>query len=658
MTGLQLSEGARSPATAIDDGLQPPSSPSSMQPVREIQNHSESTVTAQLSPSRKAVFDRFSKISMGPPSMMTDQASGKLSAPPRLVDSSKGASPFKRALMNSRRGNLSPSESNSHPAKTSLPDTSNTHAGNADISISLLNISQRLGNTSSVEFDIMASPDDSLLVEARKMGDESFDHRLMQNLSPGKARLPRQQSKGRVSPAKMMLPNPVPGSPSKTSSATATENKSARSFSTLSDTSNLFDEEGEQSLLYASVKFKASPGKKMSPSKQRLLAALAENSEDAEQGGKAKTAGHSKPTSTSPLRTCDGGSPRICTSLQGKSTFVRPTPSTPAPYLAPRQPAGSVNRPATALSRTAQPPTASQSTNSRTTTAPATQATSSSRAILSPDPSTPAATPRSRPPLNASAARMRRLSALPQMTPAQGSQRSKLVTPQQTAAPTTTRMPVQTAESPSMARTPAVRPSRIAPRSSLAQKLGTTPASPRAGLATGRSGTAHGSSVASSHRRTQSQGVAATSGQLQRRTVAATSSAADHPSTRSRPAAGSTAQAISRRTTRPFLLGSGTNHSIHGKSPVLHDHAALPDVNEPAMKSPARAVGLPKSSSMSAIKCEDTPRTTVRAGRTSMIPTGLPSALRRQALAAAPPGATTSSSPRRARPMANDGSHR
>ncbi|CAO1614582.1 unnamed protein product [Parajaminaea phylloscopi] len=552
----------------------------------------------QLSPTRKAVLDRFQRIDMGPPALR-QYSTGEIPKPTELSHSTMGPSPLRRALMNSQRGNISPGTvplgggSAKRPFKTAAMDSP------ADVSMSLLNISARGANSSTLEFDIMAAPDDSLLLDARKLGDESFDQRLAQTLSPMAARGPSAARERRSSPAKIgtradasasrsARPALGMGSPS-----TSSSQSKLRSFSSASDTSNLFDEEGEESLLFATMKLKAGAGKKLTPGQARMLKALAEGDGPASSPNIRPSAKIQQPD------------------RQQQSHLGMPLPghARAAPQAAPQ---GRIQSP----SRTTQTralPNASGSTQRvmpglgdgkfkvptavRSDDAPP-------NAILS-----PSGAPASRPPLNAGAARMKRLSGLPQpgvdharrvgpQTPQRQLPRPQLRTPAMSRVEQPQARAQAAPTSSTTSRTSAlVSPRATAARPSLASKF--APSSPRIADRRTQAGQAASTATASAavHRRTQSQGVVTTTGQLERRGSARGTEARTAVTPQSsRISTGLPGSSSARRPPRPFLLGSGTNHTASGPS-----SSSAEDRVRSIPTAAATTSGMKQSSSLSQI---------------------------------------------------------
>ncbi|CAO1638799.1 unnamed protein product [Sympodiomycopsis kandeliae] len=588
-----------------------------------------------LSPSRKAILDRFNKITtMGPPIAQPDFSGSQPSTSP--VRSQSRQSPFKKALMNSQRGNTDSADHKSDPissandrlAPSSAKQRSST---NADLSMSLNLSSMRLSANTSLDYDLMGAPDDSFLAQAKQMGDDSFEKKLMSQCSPSKTGSKASSSRLSSSPGKRVdprihhsnspsssSPRVKPqkdnalgiglGSPSKLSNGKAnTTQDKTRSFSLTSDTSNIFDEQGEESLLYASMRIKAKPGAR-GGKQQKLLEALAEGREEDAMALSAASSEvkeevmlppmsatsrantFKSPPPPSAMRTTTTtkpaigrpsisksvqsaqqatGSPRPRTLLSSSvprprtteevARKAQPTPRTAAaatPNTVTRAPASSARPPLATPSssstvRRAVPSTTPRISRSNVGGPSSTATPSSTSSSARPTTTAPSSTPRSRPPLNASATRMRRLSALPQLVDEQGKPK-----PPSVASPAS-RARTSAAPASTTQRSPTRPTSLAAPRTIGRPSIG--------GAGPART---QPSAMTSAHRtqdspkkvvhRTADKDVAL-SGQLHRRTSSIPASAT-----------GSGAMAppgSAKRAARPFLLGQGTNHTVNGNSP-------------------------------------------------------------------------------------------
>ncbi|PWN26643.1 hypothetical protein BDZ90DRAFT_45163 [Jaminaea rosea] len=631
----------------------------------------------QLSPQRKAILARFTSINKGPPSLIS--------------------------------------------SRQELHATHTSALGDASMSLNL-NASRRgggLGNTStSMDYDIMGAPDDSLLIKAKQMGEESFDRRLLAD-SPGKREAlrrkvqarqsvaPKRQGvttsseRNRSSPARMGM-GAGASYPKKGNAlglglgipASSPDKSRTRSFSTVSDTSNLFDEQGEQSLLYATMRGKPGPSE---GEKGKLLAAL----QGDDKGTVKKPASTSSPVRSSKptkLATALGAAGSSSSSSSSSSPARRGIngrilPSTPASAQAtPRARTSGIARPSAASAsatpragttpsngsnavssssaarisrpsvgvaatpRSARPPVSAVAATPRSRTIPSTSATpratpSSASASASATPrATPSSgTPRSRPPLNASAARLRRLSGLPQlmddegkMKPPAGSAvkssasssvaagRTSIATgPRSSAIPQRPRSSILTTGRPSLAGRKALssprathiaRPAPGSAVKSTSSKAGGLPASPSA--AAGKMAKARPISMYAGPAPTQLKSAPSSTtssqpqltGQLPTRRPPPTSMSRSPQMENSNLPSLST----SRKPPRPFLLGWGTNHSVWGDSPPLQGDVPLPAEGQGEGRTfprksiatstvPAQSAGgvasvgglLPKSTSMS-----------------------------------------------------------
>lgn len=649
-----------------------------------------------MSPSRKAILDRFNKINMGPPpadsraqpEFAAGAGGAKLSSSSSPSRSGRNSrSPFKRALMNSQRSNTGNSGSGS-PSKHLLAPMPSS-----DVSLSLnFSSSVRLSANTSVEYDLMNAPDDSLLAEAKLMGEESFERKLMQNCSPSVARRRMSPKRDqRQSPLRRSAPAPAPelgnslglGLPSfaqtqeherrQTQAQADSSSTGIRSLSMSSDVSNIFDEKGEESLLYASMRIKArSPGKRGAGGQdQKLLSALAEGKEedvfgvkedkDEDVATQSKASVPHAVTSPSVKRTATSSS----------ALTARPKPSVPAPdsRMTPSNsrdklvsPTVKKTQPSTTprLSTATRPSAAGPASVSASTRAPP----ASSASVLGRAP--PASTPRSRPPLNASAARFRRLSALPQLMDEQGRPKApttaprvstaarpvvKATTTQQVASPV--RSTAASSTSPVVRRTigrpsvaggtaaPSAAPPR--PRPAIATPAHRMNDSPKTSSRISRGGAA-GATPSRTERAVAPVPVrgSAVSGQLHRRAPSMLP-----PSDGTTNAAAAATGAVKKPLARPFLLGKGTNHSVHGESPPLHDTATLHESPRAPRKSVATTrvtpatgrMGIPKSSSVGQV-----------APRGGTVGAGIPMTARRTTTAATATAGTALPRPSLARP--------
>ncbi|PWN19218.1 hypothetical protein BCV69DRAFT_47970 [Microstroma glucosiphilum] len=499
----------------------------------------------QLSPSRKAIADKFAELSAHSPSKRTIGTSGR------------PTSPFKKPLLNTSRGNRREEETAPLKAKVILNQSSNE-----DVSMTL-HLS-RGPNTSMAEFDLMGSAEDSFLAEARHLGDETFDKKLLEAS-------PKRGIKRAASVRKSAGPSRIGtsgstlglGRPSSKDAADSTISLGLRSLSNTSETSNIFDEQGEESLLYASALLdRAMPGGKSSD-KVKMLEALAEY--------RGEVSARARPHSM----------------IVGSSSKISDTPQVPltAPLRA------SVTEGVRA--RTTSRPSASSEGLARATTSSAARVMVPANSAVHGVPATPrqrvgagassetprtatqvGTTPRSRPPLNASAARMRRLSGLPQLVAEDGSMkppqaiRAKVTLVGSGAAPASSTS--SSSSSLSSSARPRERPHSMIGRPSLGAGAPSSSSSTTARVRDLPSSTATSSrpfpSSSSSPRKVVPRPSEALTGQLTRRPSSAGGARSSNSGSvvSSSSASTGTASAGSssvRKPPRPFLLGAGTNQS-------------------------------------------------------------------------------------------------
>ncbi|CAO1636213.1 unnamed protein product [Jaminaea pallidilutea] len=522
----------------------------------------------ELSPSRKAVLDRFHSINKGPPPLQQSKRANHVAA---------SMSPLVHAKLR----------------KATELDTSMS-----------LNLSQRAPDTSVADFDILGGADDTLLADAKQLGDDSFDRRLMKRHQAGQSSPSKPSTAAAMPATTMKRPRPSDSSPANS------PGERGRSVSTSSDTSNLLDEQGEQTLLYASIRGQESPFK--------ARAVASSPAKGSNSGVDAKGAAS---TRSIPRPSLAMGTPRREAPSTPATAARRPTsigPGARSTMSRPSAPASASSKLGSAVGARPQssivPPTATPSARSRPSVAPIAETPTKVGTTPHIGAATAATTPRSRPPLNASAARMRRLSGLPQMvkdepsaarrTPQRSSvaptnvgtgesagtsstttpQRSRpsmasatsearrkrpqsmLVSrPSMLAKPSPPRnvgTSCSTAATPSSSST-ARRPSALPTSSAVKPTVSTPRARPQSTVAGGPLATPSSSSSP----------MASKTGQLQRRpappstpmmspplSAASTTGESQHPSALPMPSTSA------RKPYRPFLLGWGANHGVRGSS--------------------------------------------------------------------------------------------
>lgn len=521
----------------------------------------------ELSPSRKAVLDRFHSINKGPPPLQQSKRANHVAA---------SMSPLVHAKLRK--------------------------ATDVDTSMSL-NLSQRAPDASVADFDILGAADDTLLADAKQLGDDSFDRRLMKRHQAGQSS-PSKSSTAAGAATTMKRPRPSDSSPANSPW------ERARSVSMSSDTSNLLDEQGEQTLLYASIRGQESPFK------AHAVASSPAKGSNSDVDAKGAVSTRSIPRPSLAM-----GTPRRDAPSTPATAARRPTSigtGARSAMARPSAPASASSKLGSAVGARPRssivPPTATPSARSRPSIAPIAETPTKVGTTPHIGAATAATTPRSRPPLNASAARMRRLSGLPQMvkdepsaarrTPQRSSmapthagageaagststmtpQRSRTVTsatsearrkrpqsmlvgrPSMLAKPSPPRnvgASGSAVATPSSSSSAARRPSAL-PTSSAVKPTVTTPrARPQSTIAGGPLATPSSSSSP----------MASKTGQLQRRPVppstpmmstpssaASTTGESQHPSALPMPSTSA------RKPYRPFLLGWGANHGVRGSS--------------------------------------------------------------------------------------------
>lgn len=218
------------------------------------------------------------------------------------------------------------------------------------MSLHHLNLSTRgVSANTSVEYDLMNAPDDSFFAEVKKMGDESFDQRLgigSSRQSPTKrtSRATTHDRQSQSPAAKPQKDNTLGlGIPSESTRAEASSG--TRIVSGTSDVSNIWDEKGEESLLYASLRIKSKSAK---GSQKKLLDALAEGKEDEEIGHD----GGKEPPAASPERASHP--PRILESPENKSRMDGPRTAFAVPSSVAKSPSDTRIAPAHGTSPTAR----------------------------------------------------------------------------------------------------------------------------------------------------------------------------------------------------------------------------------------------------------------------------------------------------------------